>query len=238
MNRFIALHCGDETAALIAGHPNAFLLLTQIAMRAKWKDCPITKLKAGQAFIGDYQEAGIHSEMAYRHAKKVLADCGLATFKGTNKGTVASLENSTIFSISSNPSNEQGNNQATIKERSRNGQGTTNHTDTQSTQTPFALNGTSSDSPLAIAWDAENGFSNITDRDRIAWAEAYPAVDITRQLAASSEWLKANPAKRKKNIRRFITSWLSRQQERGGDIPSKTPAATGGVTTQNWRPLE
>lgn len=225
MSRFIALHCGEETSALLAAHPSAFLLLTQIAMRAKWRNCPITKLKAGQAFIGDFQEAGIHSEMAYRHAKKVLAECGLATFQGTNKGTVASLSNSTIYSLSSNDSNGQGNKPATDKERSSNGQGTTNHTDTQNTQTPLALNGASPCSSLEISWNSENGFSGITVKDRQSWVEAYPAVDINRQIAAASEWLKSNPAKKKKLFRRFITGWLSRQQERGGDIASNQAGA-------------
>jgi hypothetical protein len=228
--RFIALHCGDETAELLANHPTAFLLHTQIAMRAKWKDCTITKLKAGQAFIGDYQAAGIHSEMAYRHAKAILSDCGLATFKGTNKGTIATLVNSTIYSLSPYPSNERGNDQATDKERSRNDQGTTNHTDTRKTQTHLALNGASSDPAPEFSWNASEGFAGITDADRQGWAEAFPAVNINRQLAAASEWLKANPAKRKTKIRRFITGWLSRQQEKGGDIPSNpvssAPAGT------------
>lgn len=220
MKRFIALHCGDESAALLANHPNAFLLLTQIAMRAKWRDCPVTRLKAGQAFIGDWREAGIHSEMAYRHAKAVLSECRLAEFKGTNKGTIATLANSMIFSLSPPSNNGQGNDPTTDKERSSNGQGTTNHTDTQSTRTPFALDGASSSPVPVISWNASDGFTGITDTDRQGWAEAYPAVNIPRQLAAASEWLKSNPAKRKKNHRRFITSWFSRQQEKGGDIAS------------------
>jgi hypothetical protein len=136
--RFIALHCGDESKQLMARHPNAFLLLAQIAMRARFKDCPITGLRTGQAFIGDFREAGIQTQMAYRHAKRILTDCGLATFQGTNKGTVATLVNSMIFSISGETRNEQGNNPATtkqrtrnepatIKQRSSNEQGTTNH---------------------------------------------------------------------------------------------------------------
>jgi hypothetical protein len=74
--------------------------------------------------------------------------------------------------------------------------------------------------PVAISWTPESGFSNITDADRAAWAEAYPAVDIRRATAAAGEWLRSNPAKRKKNHRRFLTGWLSREQERGGDIRS------------------
>ncbi|MEO5713587.1 MAG: hypothetical protein ABIT37_08855 [Luteolibacter sp.] len=130
-NRWVALHCGDETEALLARHPKAFLVLCQIAMRAKWKDCPIEKMKAGEAFIGDYKEAGLKKEMEYRYAKGILADLGLATFRGTNKGTVAKLENTMIFSVSAEFNNGQSNGQETTKQRASNGQGTTNHTDTQ-----------------------------------------------------------------------------------------------------------
>jgi hypothetical protein len=117
MSRWIAINCCEETEALVKRHPNAFLLLTQIAMRAKYKPCAITKLGVGQAFIGDWRLAGIPSEMAYRHAKCVLTDCNLATFRGTNKGTVATLVNSTIFSISEKASNGPATNQPTDQQR-------------------------------------------------------------------------------------------------------------------------
>jgi hypothetical protein len=103
-------------------------------MRARWKDCPITKLKSGESFIGDFRECGLHSEMSYRHAKKVLLDCQIATFRGTNKGTVATLVNSTIFSISHQASNDQETSQATDAQQASNDQGTTNHKDTQNRQ--------------------------------------------------------------------------------------------------------
>ena len=79
--------------------------------------------------------------------------------------------------------------------------------------------------PPAIAWDACDGYSNISDKDILQWKEAYPACDIERQLKASNEWLLSNPAKaKKKQWRRFITGWLSRQQERGGDAASNKSA--------------
>lgn len=231
MSRWIAMHCGEETEALVSQHPNAFLLLAQIARRAKWKDCPITKLKAGQAFIGDWASAGIPTEMAYRHAKKVLLDCQLATFQGTNKGTVATLANSTIFSVSEEANNGQGNSPGTDKQQASNGPTTTNHTDTQntrrtlSTKTPFALTGASSAQSLKMSWSAGDGFSGIAESDRKEWEEAFPAVNIDRQLATAHAWLKSNPAKaRKSNWRRFITSWLSRAQDRGGDTRAEHAA--------------
>ena len=222
MSRFIALHCGEETTELLRQHPNAFLLLTQIAIRAKWKDCPITKLRAGQAFIGDWREAGLHSEKAYRHAKKTLIDCQLAAFRGASKGTVATLVNAKVFSIS----NEAGASTGAAEVRTRGEQGATNHTDIPNTQTPFALDGTNSGPPQKIAWSVEGGFSGITEKDHQEWKAAFPAVNIPQQLAAASRWLKDNPSKRKKQIGRFLTNWISRNQERGGSMPSNPPSSS------------
>lgn len=130
-SRWIALHCGDDAVALLAKYPNAFLLHTQVAMRAKWKDCPITQLKAGEAFIGDWREAGLSSEKAYRRAKSVLEKCGLVAFQGTNKGTRATLTSASIYSLTPVPTGEQMGGQGANERRAEGGQGATNHTDTQ-----------------------------------------------------------------------------------------------------------
>ncbi len=126
MSGWIAYHRSDEAEELQARHPNAFLLLAQIARRARWKDCPIMKLKAGQALVGDWKKAGIPSEMAYRTAKDVLSDCGLATFQGTTRGTIATLTGTSVFSLSEIENNGRGNDQATDEERTNNGRATTN----------------------------------------------------------------------------------------------------------------
>lgn len=49
------------------------------------------------------------------------------------------------------------------------------------------------------------------------WTELYPSVDIMQELRKMKGWLDSNPTKRKtKNgIKRFINSWLSREQDRG-----------------------
>lgn len=120
MSGWIAYHRSDEAEELQALHPNAFLLLAHIARRARWKDCPIRKLKAGQAWIGDWDKAGIPTEMAYRVAKKVLSRCGLATFQGTSRGTVATLTGTSVFSLSEWENNGRGNEQATDEQRTNN----------------------------------------------------------------------------------------------------------------------
>ena len=78
-----------------------------------------------------------------------------------------------------------------------------------------------------ISWSSSEGWAGITAEDRAGWAEAYPAVDLTRALAAMTEWLRANPTKaRKSNWRAFVTRWLTREQDRGGDAQSNRPGAT------------
>jgi len=75
-----------------------------------------------------------------------------------------------------------------------------------------------------ISWTIVGGFLNITDQDRQDWATAYPACTLDVQLAQMSQWLQANPAKaHKSQWRRFVTGWLSRSQERGGDIKTHPP---------------
>lgn len=79
-----------------------------------------------------------------------------------------------------------------------------------------------------IRWDHEVGWWGITDADRKAWSIAYPACDIDRQLARADQWLRSNPAKARKELwRKFLTGWMSRSQEAGGDIRSAKPATNG-----------
>lgn len=55
----------------------------------------------------------------------------------------------------------------------------------------------------------------ITEADVKEWTELYPAVNIMQELRKMKGWADANPKKRKtKNgIKRFINSWLAREQD-------------------------
>ena len=50
------------------------------------------------------------------------------------------------------------------------------------------------------------------------WKEAYPAVDIDQELHKMAAWLDSNPKRKKtrRGIDRFINTWLSREQDKGG----------------------
>lgn len=87
----------------------------------------------------------------------------------------------------------------------------------------------------SIAWTPETRWTGITRDDRAAWATAYPACDLAAQLERANQWLLANPAKARKTAwRRFLTAWLGKAQERGGDVA----ANRFGTNGRNGRPVE
>lgn len=66
-------------------------------------------------------------------------------------------------------------------------------------------------------------FTGITDDDWQAWEDAFPAVDVRQEALKAALWLRDNPTKRKKNVRRFLTNWFGRTQERGGNRANGPP---------------
>lgn len=68
----------------------------------------------------------------------------------------------------------------------------------------------------------------IREQDVAEWQEAFPNVDVMQQLRSMKLWCRDNPKKRKtkSGIRRFITNWLDREQNRGGD---RGPAVTNSA---------
>ena len=45
--------------------------------------------------------------------------------------------------------------------------------------------------------------------------EAYPAVMVAQEIDRARLWMDDNPTKRKQNVRRFLSNWISRRQEKG-----------------------
>lgn len=88
--------------------------------------------------------------------------------------------------------------------------------------------------PADPVWTKETGWQGVTDTHRQRWALAYPACDITRQFAQMDVWLRANPTEsHKSNWLRFITNWLKREQDKGGDNRSDR---RGGASPTGGRP--
>ena len=81
-------------------------------------------------------------------------------------------------------------------------------------------------------------WENITIEDKSGWKDAYPVCDIEHELKGMREWLLANPSKRKSNYRKFITNWLSRQQDKGGTKSSYDDQRNKKLDDWEKKPLE
>ena len=86
--------------------------------------------------------------------------------------------------------------------------------------------------PPVISLPLNDGtFFDVSENDRAKWSQLYPNVDVLQQLRNMAGWCDANPAKRKtrRGIKRFITSWLAKEQDKGGKAPQNKPFGYGDV---------
>ena len=81
-------------------------------------------------------------------------------------------------------------------------------------------------SVLALPLNDNTEFE-IYEEDVLLWQETYPAVDVRQELKEMKAWCAANPTLRKtrRGIKRFIVTWLSKEQDKGGAGARGTKAA-------------
>lgn len=80
-----------------------------------------------------------------------------------------------------------------------------------------------------------------TDEQIIGWQHAYPDVDIFAELNVMAVWLDSNEPKRKteKGMPRFVNSWLSRANQKGGSpFAQQEQEATGKKPLKTWSQLD
>jgi hypothetical protein len=125
MSRFIKYIPDTDISLYLEKKPISNHLALIIAKRARRTYCPLENLQIGECFLGDCKKIGI-TEQQYRTAKQQLTRINFATFRGTNKGTIAKLVNSDVWDINVTEGNEQTNGQATDKTTTNNETTTTN----------------------------------------------------------------------------------------------------------------
>lgn len=84
---------------------------------------------------------------------------------------------------------------------------------------------------LVVALPLNDGSEFGVYEDRAAqWQSLYPATDVAQELRGMRGWLMANPTRRKTRggVERFINSWLSRAQDKGGRLPPGQSWGRGG----------
>ena len=86
--------------------------------------------------------------------------------------------------------------------------------------------------PAAVSLILNDGsLYDVSERDVEQWSKLYPNVDVLQQLRNMAGWCDGNPTKRKTRggVRRFITSWLAREQDKGGRPAASHGRASGNV---------
>jgi hypothetical protein len=259
-SRFIKFIPSEEADYLQENHPNAFLLLSLIAKRARRIAGKPDGLEIGEAHIGDYWKAGIESERKYRTAKSLLELRGhikicetcrtrkslhnlhesptveKATTKTTTKGTLVKLLNSDIWEI--NIKNETSE-KTTERRPSDDEQDISNSSSIQDSISKKSLGKIIARSPaeprpkdsLTFNFSTWN-FEGIAEQDKSQWQALYPHLTLDLEISRAAQWVKANPSKSKKKLwRKFITGWF----ERGNDKLENKKAfkvASGGQNSR------
>jgi len=80
-----------------------------------------------------------------------------------------------------------------------------------------------------------------TDEQILQWQHAYPEVDIFAELNVMAAWLQSNEPKRKteKGMPRFVNSWLSRANQKGGSPFAQQEQDTSGKKPmKQWTQLD
>jgi hypothetical protein len=208
---------GDSKAV----HVFTFCILSANWKPKRWKGIEIPR---GSFFTSSTKLADALN-ISRQNVRTVLANLKSTndlTIKSTKSGLLVTVSNYDTYQTDFEEVNQQPTNDPTTAQPPLNQQLTT----TKEGKKEEGENKTFTVAPTRkrskpedpLRWNLETGWEGVSAADRGEWVAAFPACNIDTQLAAATVWLKANPAKAKKSQwRRFISNWLSRSQERGGD---------------------
>ncbi|EGL8404598.1 hypothetical protein IRK85_005340, partial [Salmonella enterica] len=89
------------------------------------------------------------------------------------------------------------------------------------------------DDPEFIRLPLNDGAEFTVTESQIAEFETlYPAVNVRQALRNQRGWLLSDPRRRKtaRGIRKFITGWLAKDQDRGGNRGRDSPALSRDIS--------
>lgn len=77
----------------------------------------------------------------------------------------------------------------------------------------------------------ENGrWTGISEEQLTAWRNAYPAVDVEKNLLEAAAWCVSNPNESpRSNFSRFLNTWLARHQDRASIRAISRPSPTASI---------
>ena len=76
---------------------------------------------------------------------------------------------------------------------------------------------------------ASNRFTGVTADRKADWRQVHPTVDVERELLGAAIWWRDHPGRRRKDIPRFLSNWMSRaergfpdQRRESGYVPAES----------------
>lgn len=109
---FVKFQRTNESKDLLQ-YKNELALLAFIALHARYSESTVGDLQKGECFIS--AQSVQLSQRQYRTAKKRLEDWGLATFKATNRCTIAKIESTSVFDVFNSANDKPNDKQKTSK---------------------------------------------------------------------------------------------------------------------------
>jgi len=211
--------------------PNAYLLLAHIANTARRYNGHPDGLLIGQCHLQSWTFYGL-TERQYRTAKEILVKRKHIIIIQTNRtrqksttgtttnSTLVQLLESTFWDINPETNDDRKDDRATTERRPSDDKQERirkNKKEKEVTTTkPPPPKNADDDGGEKISFCFEVGeFENITADDMSSWKLTYPDVDVSLCIRQMQEWVMADPkARAKKQWKRFIVTWLGKNQER------------------------
>ena len=211
ISNYIQLNRCEATFWLMANHPNAYLLLNLVALRAQRTPNAPSGLVIGEALIGDYESTG-STRQQYRTALATLVRMKYLTISETCRtrkksatatttvGTKVKLLNSEIWNINPETTNHP------INHRPTTDQPPTNHEQESKLSISSISHTTMSSSqaqstkvPEKIFFDWEEmKLKGIESSDIETWKATFTHVDVPEYLKFIEQDIGAKPTKYKK----------------------------------------
>lgn len=193
---------------------------------SKWRGVEVA---VGQLITGRTKlamETGI-SEQSVRTILDRLKSTGELTSESTSKFTIITLCNYSKYQGFDCDTNQQ----LTSNQPATNQQLTTsNNLKEVKKKEPKSAGSVPALAPNIIGSLPLNDGSNfdITENFVSELSPLYPACDVVQTLRAMKGWLIGNPDKKKtrRGVKRFITNWLAREQDKGGNKEQRQATAT------------
>jgi len=204
---------------------NTKVLFIHMLLRANWKDGKFEGVDVPRgSFVSSLQILASETSLTVNEVRTAilhLKTTGEITSKSHRKFTVFSIKNygsyqdiNTDIDTETTGSPHSINTQLTTIEEVKKSR----KKEVKNKNINYVCPEQNSEPPIIALLLNDKSEYPVTKSQIETWTELYPSVDILQQLRNMKGWLESNPTRRKtrSGVLRFITAWLSKEQNKGG----------------------